>query len=172
METKDFVCVCLGISSQKIDEICDTFDLDIFEEDFIEVLSNTTKYDRVGNIIIRNLYDQVIEYALESYGKFLDEYKFEIYTNGMDSHLMYDREEIYNYQDIEDIVKEQIDEDYIQEWWSMLEFDELESITGLKSYNYPTEEGSQAFIDACNDWLAQHSFAEQQEICIDWYRNE
>lgn len=168
METKDFLCLCLGVSSSKVDDICDAFDLDINESDIQDIVSVARRLDDVGNILISRLYQQVIDTAIESYGCWIEEERFCIYTNGRDSHLMYDSEEIYSYQDIEDIVKELVDEEYIQEWWDNLDFEQLENVTGLKSYKYSSDDGYQEYIDACNDWFNMHNFTEKQEMCIYW----
>lgn len=168
METKDFLCLCLGVSSSKVDDICDDFDLDFDESDIQDIISDARRLDDVGNILIMRLYQQVIDKAIESYGICLEENRFCIYANGRDSHLMYDSEEIYSWRDIEDIVKEQVDEEYIQEWWDNLDFEQLEDITGFLQCNFSTEDGCQDFVDTCNDWFNQHSFAEQQDMCIYW----
>ncbi len=37
-------------------------------------------------------------------------------------------------------------------WWRNLDFISMETITGLHEADYASEDGSQSFVDACNDW--------------------
>ena len=168
MGINDFVSCCLGISS-KVDDICDSFDIDIEDNLIYETLDACCgKYDKFGNLLIRTLYMQVVDKLKNNYGVWIEEDRFDIFTNGRDSYLLYDCREIYDFDDVEEIVKEQIGEREIQDWWSNLDFEQLEDITGLKSWHYSPDDGCQAYIDACGDWLNQHTFSEQQEICIEW----
>ena len=102
METRDFICVCLGINSAKVDEICDNFDLDIDSEDVECLLTAcSSNYKTFGDRLIAGLYMQVIEDAVKDFE--LDEDKFDYFVNGRDSYLYYDKQEIYRYKDLEDI---------------------------------------------------------------------
>ena len=40
----------------------------------------------------------------------------------------------------------------MQDWWKDLDFITMESITGLREADHSAEDGSQSFVDACNDW--------------------
>lgn len=40
----------------------------------------------------------------------------------------------------------------MQHWWDSSDYKTLEQVTGLKETDYPSENGSQAFLDACNEW--------------------
>lgn len=104
METRDFICVCLGVSSEKVDEICDNFDLDIDSGEVACLLTVCEfNYKTFGDRLIAELYNQVIEDAVKDFG--LDEDKFDYYANGRDSHLYYDKQEIYRYKDLENIAE-------------------------------------------------------------------
>ena len=37
----------------------------------------------------------------------------------------------------------------LNDWWSNIDFITMESITGLRQYDYDPSEGYQAFVDAC-----------------------
>jgi len=52
----------------------------------------------------------------------------------------------------------------MQDWWKDLDFITLESITGLREADYSSEDGSQSFIDACNDWWNGHDYDTQREL--------
>lgn len=101
METKDFLCICLGVCSFKVDEITDKFDVDIRDYDVYELLSSGIDYSSFGNALISNLYMQVIDRAVEELG--LDEDKFSYYANGMCSDIVYDGDDIYSWEDLEKI---------------------------------------------------------------------
>ena len=52
----------------------------------------------------------------------------------------------------------------MQDWWKDLDFITLESITGLHEANYSSEDGSQSFIDACNDWWNGQDYDTQRKL--------
>ena len=52
----------------------------------------------------------------------------------------------------------------MNDWWKDLDFITLESITGLREADYSSEEGSQSFIDACNDWWNGQDYDTQREL--------
>ena len=119
MKTKDFICICLGLydsTCKKIDDICDDFDVDFSTDEFNEWISwrGQNPDIQLGNLIISDLYRKVIKDAMEDYGEWLDEDKFDVEVNDMCSHLFYDRETIYNSEDIERIV-ERIQEEQEEE---------------------------------------------------------
>ena len=104
MTTNEFICVCLGIgtASSKIDEICDKFDLDITDDDVWRTLDLFRgNYTGFGNCLISDLYQQVIDYWVE---QGLDKEKFDYYTNGDDSHLYYDKEQVFSNNDLQEIL--------------------------------------------------------------------
>lgn len=103
METKDFLCACLGVCSWKVDEITDKFDIDIVENDVYDLLDSGIEYSRFGDALISDLYLQIIERAVEELG--LDEDKFNYYANGMCSDLSYDGEDVYAWEDLEEIAE-------------------------------------------------------------------
>ena len=52
----------------------------------------------------------------------------------------------------------------MQDWWKDLDFITLESITGLREADYSSEDGSQSFVDACNDWWNGQDYDTQREL--------
>ena len=52
----------------------------------------------------------------------------------------------------------------MQDWWKDLDFITLESITGLHEADYSSEDGSQSFVDACNDWWNGQDYDTQREL--------
>ena len=50
------------------------------------------------------------------------------------------------------------------EWWAGLDFRTMEEITGLKETDYSPEDGSQAFVDACDAWW--NSFSDLNKVAI------
>lgn len=104
METRDFICLCLGVNSAKIDEICDNFDVDIKESDFERIyLNHHYDYDKVGNALIVDLYAKIIENAVKKLGLKIRE--FDYYVNGGDSHLYYNKQTVNCWGDLEYISK-------------------------------------------------------------------
>lgn len=119
MKTKDFICICLGLydsTCKKIDDICDDFDVDFSTDEFNEWISwrGQNPDIQLSNLIISDLYRKVIQNAMDDFGEWLDEDKFDVEVNDMCSHLFYDRETIYNSEDIERIV-ERIQEEQEEE---------------------------------------------------------
>ena len=52
----------------------------------------------------------------------------------------------------------------MEDWWKDLDFITMESITGLHETDYSSEDGSQSFVDACNDWWNSQDFDTQREL--------
>lgn len=110
MKTKDFICICLGLydsTCKKIDDICDDFGVDFGTEEVNEWLEwrGQNSEIQLGNLIISDLYRKVIKDAMDDYGEWLDEEKFDYDANDMASHLYYDREVVTDSDDIERIVE-------------------------------------------------------------------
>ena len=111
MSTRDFICVVLGLydgSCKKIDEICENFYLDICTERVNEwiKLRGENENLQLGNLIIGDLYRNVISDAIKSFGECMEEDMFECDVNDICSHLYYNGETIYNWEDLERIAEE------------------------------------------------------------------
>ena len=52
----------------------------------------------------------------------------------------------------------------MEDWWKDLDFITMESITGLHETDYSSEDGSQSFVDACNDWWNGQDYDTQREL--------
>ena len=52
----------------------------------------------------------------------------------------------------------------MQDWWKDLDFITMESITGLREADHSAEDGSQSFVDACNDWWNGQDYDTQREL--------
>ena len=110
MKTKDFICICLGLydsTCKKIDDICDDFDVDFSTDEFNEWISwrGQNPDIQLGNLIISDLYRKVIKNAMDDFGEWLDEEKFDYDANDLASHLYYDSGVITDSDDIERIVE-------------------------------------------------------------------
>ena len=110
MKTKDFICICLGLydsTCKKIDDICDDFDVDFSTEEFDEWISwrGQNPDIQLGNLIISDLYRKVIKNAMDNFGEWLDEEKFDYDANDLASHLFYDIGVLTDSDDIERIVE-------------------------------------------------------------------
>ena len=110
MKTKDFICICLGLydsTCKKIDDICDDFDVDFSTEEFDEWISwrGQNPDIQLGNLIISDLYRKVIKNAMDDFGEWLDEEKFDYDAKDLASHLYYDSGVITDSDDIERIVE-------------------------------------------------------------------
>lgn len=49
----------------------------------------------------------------------------------------------------------------MQSWWPRTDFSTLEDITGLKKTDYPSNNGSQAFVNAAEKWWNDQGYDEQ-----------
>lgn len=103
MTTKDFLCACLGVASEKIDEICDNFDIYIHDKEVYEILDllEGKKFQKFGDLLLKYLFLQVADRAVEELK--LDRGKFDWFTNGSDTHLYYSKVAIYRWEDLEHI---------------------------------------------------------------------
>lgn len=106
MDTKDFLCACFRVSSQKVDDITDGFDVDIDESDVRDILDtlrgdlwHPSHWERLGNELIRMLYCKVIG----EWSDVLDEDKFDYYLDGWASELKYDGKTVTNHNDLQRI---------------------------------------------------------------------
>lgn len=52
----------------------------------------------------------------------------------------------------------------IDNWWRNLDFITMEAITGLYEADYSSEDGSQAFINACNEWWNGQDYDTQRGL--------
>ncbi|MGM9704737.1 MAG: hypothetical protein ACI3YB_01940 [Prevotella sp.] len=102
MTTKDMVAYyVLGITDI-IDKICDNFSAaDFTSEDLECVICGCAPYrlKDVGNRITYNLYNDIIDDAVERYG--MDESKFDYYVDGLCSSLTYDGNTINSEKDLQ-----------------------------------------------------------------------
>lgn len=103
MNTNDFIAKCvLGIPCEKIDALCEEFDLDFSDDDVAEILDCCSEnYSYVGNMLIEHLFKQIID----KHNDVLDEEKFNYYINCDDTHLYYDGERICSQKDLDEIME-------------------------------------------------------------------
>lgn len=52
----------------------------------------------------------------------------------------------------------------MQDWWTDLDFITLESITGLHEAGYSSKDGSQSFVEACNEWWIGQDYDTQRKL--------
>lgn len=52
----------------------------------------------------------------------------------------------------------------IQEWWQSLDLITIESITGLHESDFSSDDDSQDFVEACNDWWNGQDYEFQREL--------
>ena len=85
-----------------IDDICDKFDCVDLDTEYLKDIIEECSYrnlKNVGSIVIKNLYTQIIDDAIESYG--FDADKFSFYIDGDYSELKYNGISIKQTSDIE-----------------------------------------------------------------------
>ena len=51
-------------------------------------------------------------------------------------------------------------------WWKSMDFESLEQITGYRQADFSPEDGSQAFVDACNEWWHKLSTDEKIDLWL------
>lgn len=56
----------------------------------------------------------------------------------------------------------------VNEWWGNCDFKVMELITGFRQIDFDPEDGYQDFVDACDEWWDNLSFADKRAIYIDW----
>ncbi len=54
--------------------------------------------------------------------------------------------------------------DKMQSWWESCEFKAMERITGLRECDYPSEDGSQAFVNATTEWWDGQDYERKRHI--------
>lgn len=104
MTTNEFICVCLGLgmTGRKVDEICDNFGIDLSDNDVWDTLDLFRgNYTGFGNCLISDLYQQVIVYWVE---QGLDSDKFDYEANGDASYLLYDGKKVSCEDDLQEIL--------------------------------------------------------------------
>lgn len=105
MKMNEFVSVCLGLgmTGRKVDEICDNFGIDISDENIYEALGVCPRddYRSFGNLFIHDLYQKIIDEWVE---QGLDEEKFDYDCNGDASRLYYNGETICSCDDLQEIL--------------------------------------------------------------------
>ena len=52
----------------------------------------------------------------------------------------------------------------MQEWWNNLDFITMESITGMQESDFSPDDGSQSFVDACDDWWHCQDYDTQRNL--------
>ncbi len=104
MKAKEMIAWCVLGVPDLIDEICDNFDCADFTSEYLaQVISDSDPSNlyNVGNVIIRDLYEKIIECACEKYD--LDREKFDYYIDKRASELTYNGYKITKDSDIEKI---------------------------------------------------------------------
>lgn len=102
MTAKDIILLALGIGTNddKIDDICEGFDLEISTDDVEDIIDSRLDYfNEFQNLLIDHLYDKVIDRAVDEYGLSGD--RFVKTCNGRASCLHYDNDVVDDWDDIE-----------------------------------------------------------------------
>lgn len=60
----------------------------------------------------------------------------------------------------------------MQSWWASIDFITLEHITKLREIDYPSKDGSQAFVDAANEWWNSQDYEQKRSIYIEYNLND
>ncbi len=59
----------------------------------------------------------------------------------------------------------------MQSWWTSCDFKTLERITELREIEYSSEDGSQAFVDAVNEWWSNQDYDKKRSIYNEYNSN-
>jgi len=84
----------------------------------------------------------------------------------------YSKEQFFDESDImeDDHDIEEISElKQAERWWGQTPFRTMEQVTGLREEDFPGDDGSQAFVDACDAWWNSQTDEEKIEI---WNANK
>lgn len=101
MNTIEFINSCLGLygNCEYLDDIQKSFNIELNESDIDEALQISPQ--DLSNAITSILFDKIIDKAVEELG--LNEELFDTFINGsLDTHLYYDDEEVYDWEDLEE----------------------------------------------------------------------
>ena len=60
----------------------------------------------------------------------------------------------------------------MQTWWDSRDFTTMERITGLREQNYPSDDGSQAFVDATNEWWNSRDYDTKRTVYNEYNFNK
>jgi hypothetical protein len=108
------VTLGIGTADTILDRIVEKFDVELECADIEEAISsNYYELGNVGNMLIRYLYDKVIEKGIGEYG--LKKGLFSYYLNMSDSHLYYDGKELYGIEDLENLQFEEPEDDSVED---------------------------------------------------------
>lgn len=114
--TEHFLLDCLGADYEYdlkfADEFAEKFQCDIYKsvdkESLLEGAASDSRFLGI-NFILGEICATTIAKASEELG--LEEDKFDYYINSLDTHLYYDGEEVYSWEELEALAEEESDEE-------------------------------------------------------------
>lgn len=104
MKTNDFVCWCLGIDGEVIDNICDEFDIDLEDSDVLSAIRFSSEENSwgAGQELLHILFGKIID----NYKHLLDREKFDFdFTSPSYPCFYYDEEEFSTKEELDNIVE-------------------------------------------------------------------
>ena len=104
MKTTDFVCMCLGIDGDVIDNICDEFDIDLDESDVLSAIRFSSEENSwgAGVELLFILFGRIVK----KYSDLLDEEKFDCdFSSPSLPCFYYDEEELSTKEELDKIVE-------------------------------------------------------------------
>lgn len=105
MKTTDFVCMCLGIDGDVIDNICDEFDIDLEDSDVLSAIRFSSEENPWG--AAKELLIILFEKIIDDYRDLLDVDKFDFdFSSPSFPCFYYDEEEFSTKEELDNIVKE------------------------------------------------------------------
>lgn len=115
-DTEHFLLSCLGSDYQYdlefADKFAEDFQCDIYEsvdkEALLESAASNSKFMGI-NFILEEICVATISKATEELG--LDEDKFDYYINSLDTHLYYEDEEVYSWDELEALPEDKNNEE-------------------------------------------------------------
>lgn len=105
MKTKDFICSCIGVDSDVIDNICDEFGVDLEDSDVLSAIRYSSEENSwgAGQVILEILFGKIID----NYKHLLDAEKFDCdFSSPSFPCFYYDEEEFSTKEELDNIVKE------------------------------------------------------------------
>lgn len=104
MKTSDFICSCIGVDSDVIDNICDEFDIDLDESDVLSAIRFSSEENRwgAGVELLFILFGRIVK----KYSDLLDEEKFDCdFSSPSFPCFYYDEEEFSTKEELDKIVE-------------------------------------------------------------------
>lgn len=109
MKTSDFICSCIGVDSDVIDEICDEFGVDLEDSDVLSAIRFSSEENSwgAGQEILQILFGKIID----NYKHLLDRDKFDYdFSSPSFPSFYYNEKEFHTKEELDEIIENETKE--------------------------------------------------------------